>query len=158
VNPVASAAGTSVTATITSNAATTPAGSYAVQVTGTTAGGSKMVPFTVALHDFSLGINPGTQTITAGGTVFGDYTLTVTALGGFNNSVYLTCPPLPAGVSCGFGPSHTSTMWMSPTGAGVNVPFRITVTGSTAPNTYDLNIRGNSSALQRQQPVQLKLQ
>jgi len=158
VNPLASAAGTGVTATITSIAGTTPAGPYTVQVTGTTTGGSKMVPFTVALHDFSLGINPGTQTITAGGTVFGDYTLTVTALGGFNNSVYLTCPPLPAGVSCGFGPSHTSTMWMSPTGAGVNVPFRITVTGSTAPNTYDLNIRGNSSALQRQQPVQLKLQ
>src|SRR5205823_6475173 len=39
LNPAATAAGTSVTATITSTAATTPAGPYTVQVTGTTAGG-----------------------------------------------------------------------------------------------------------------------
>ena len=41
-NPAASSAGTSVIATITSNAATTPTGSYTVQVTGTTAAGSHM--------------------------------------------------------------------------------------------------------------------
>jgi hypothetical protein len=45
-----------------------------------------------------------------------------------------------------------------PTGVGVVVPFRITVTGSAAPNTYELNIRGASGTLIRLEGVELQLQ
>jgi hypothetical protein len=44
-----------------------------------------------------------------------------------------------------------------PTGAGVVVPFRITVTGST-PSNYELNIRGASGTLIRLEGVELQLQ
>ena len=131
-----------------------------MQVTGTNGAQSKMASFTVKIKDFALAVSPATQTISAtGGTVFADYTLTATSLGIFGGNVLLSCAsPLPSGVTCGFGPSHTSTMWITPTPAGLNVPFRITVTGSTAPHTYDLKIQGNSSALVRQAPLELDLQ
>jgi hypothetical protein len=62
-NPAATSTGTSVFATITSTAATTPAGNYAVQVTGTTAAGSHIGQFTVNIKDFALGITPPSQQI-----------------------------------------------------------------------------------------------
>ncbi len=161
LNPSATSTGTSVTATITSNAATTPIGTYTVQVTGTGVNGAKQAaPIRLNFKDFSLAVGPATQTISAtGSTVFADYTVTATSLGMFGGNVLLSCAsPLPAGVSCGFGPSHTSTLWINPTQAGLNVPFRITVTGSTAPHTYNLKIQGNSSALVHQEPVELNLQ
>jgi hypothetical protein len=61
-------------------------------------------------------------------------------------------------VTCGFGASHTSSLSVIPTGVGVVVPFRITVTGSAAPNTYELNIRGASGTLIRLEGVELQLQ
>jgi hypothetical protein len=159
-SPMATSTGTSVTATLSSSAATTPAGSYAVEVTGTTGAGSHTAPFTVIIKDFALDVEPDTQTITAnGGTVFADYTLTATALNGFTGSVALSCvTPLPTGVTCGFGPSHISSMAITPTLAGAPVTFRITVTGSTAPNDYHLNIRGTAGTLIRLNPVELQLQ
>jgi hypothetical protein len=160
LNPAAISTGTSVTATITSTAATTPAGSYTVQVTGTTGAGSHMAPFTVNIKDFALNIAPDTQMITAtGGTVFADYVLTASAVQGFNSSVSLTCAtPLPTGVTCGFGSTRAATTTVIPTLAGLPVSFRITVTGSTAPNDYHLNIRGTAGTLIRLKPVELQLQ
>jgi hypothetical protein len=160
LNPAASSTGTSVTATVSSDATQTPPGDYTVQVTGTTTGGSKMVPFTVKVKDFSLGIDQPSQQITATGTtVFAGYTLTASALNGFTSGVALSCVlPLPTGVTCGFGPSHVTSLTVTPTLVGTTVPFRITVTSSTAPNTYNLNIRGASGALIRLLPVSLQLQ
>jgi hypothetical protein len=160
VNPAATSTGTSVTATITSTAATTPFGSYTVQVTGTTLAGSHTGQFTVNIKDFALGIAPTTQQILAtGSTVFADYILTATALNSFSSGVTLTCiTPLPTGVTCGFGSTHTSSMTVVPTALGASVPFRIAVSSSVAPNEYDLNIRGASGALIRLQPVTLELQ
>src|SRR5207248_173974 len=127
---------------------------------GTTGAGSHVGTFTVNIKDFALGVSPGSQQITATGvTVFADYILTATALNGFTGGVTLSCVTLlPAGVTCGFGNSHVASMTIIPMLAGLNVPFRITVTGPTAPNEYDLNIRGASGALIRLQPVTLELQ
>ncbi|MFL6300143.1 MAG: beta strand repeat-containing protein, partial [Terriglobales bacterium] len=160
LNPAATSNGTSVTATITSTAATTPPGSYLIDVTGTTLAGSHGRQFTVNIKDFSLDIQPETQSITAtGATVFADYTLTATALNGFNSSATLTCvTPLPTGVTCGFGASHSSSMSVVPTGAGLVIPFRITVSGSTAPHTHELTIRGSSGTLIRTDGAELQLQ
>jgi hypothetical protein len=159
LNPSATSTGTSVTATIISTAATTPAGSYLVDVTGTTLAGSHTAQFTVNIKDFMLSVQPETQSIPAtGSTVFADYNLTATALNGFNSSTVLNCAtPLPTGVTCGFGATHTSSVSVIPTGAGVVVPFRITVTGST-PSNYELNIRGASGTLIRLEGVELQLQ
>jgi len=55
VNPAASATGASVTATIISTPATTPFGTYTVQVTGTNSAQSKTASFTVNIKDFTLG-------------------------------------------------------------------------------------------------------
>src|SRR5207245_3549442 len=63
VNPLASSTGTSVTATIASNASTTPFGTYTLQVTGTVSGQQKQASFTVNIKDFTLGLGTGAITV-----------------------------------------------------------------------------------------------
>jgi hypothetical protein len=152
-NPVASAAGTSVIATLTSTAATTPSGTYTVQVTGTTAAGSHMAQFTVNIKDFSLGVSPDSQSIAhTGGPL--NFTATLTALNGFNSFSTLTCMgPLPAGITCAFGASNTSSLNVLPTGPGANANVRISVANGTASNSYPITIRAVSGLISRTQAI-----
>ncbi len=108
LNPAASAAGTSVTATITSNAGTTPQGTYTVDITGTNSGQQKTASFTVQIKDFTLGL--GTNAITIpqpppGQSSSVTVPITLTAENGFNSSTTLSCVGQPAGVTCAFSPA-----------------------------------------------------
>ncbi|MFL6299857.1 MAG: hypothetical protein ACJ71N_04540, partial [Terriglobales bacterium] len=93
VNPAASSTGTSVTATITSMAATTPQGAYTVQVTGTNSGHSKTASFTLNIKDFTLATGTGAITIPQpppGQSSSLTVPITLTALNGFNSSASLS--------------------------------------------------------------------
>jgi hypothetical protein len=152
-NPAASSTGTSVTATVTSNASTTPAGTYTVQVTGTASGQSKSVSFTVNVKDFTLGVNPSSQSIaTAGGAL--NYTSTLTALNGFNSSVTLSCQtPLPAGITCAFGPTNTTTLSVVPAALGTTSNVRISVANGTLSNAYAVTVKSASGGITRTQVI-----
>ncbi|MFL6301006.1 MAG: FG-GAP-like repeat-containing protein [Terriglobales bacterium] len=151
VNPAATSTGTNVFATITSSAASTPAGSYSVQVTGTTGAGSHTAQFTVEIKDFALEVAPSSQSIgNTGGTL--NYTGTLTALNGFVTSVTLSCVnPQPPGITCAFGPSNTASINLTPTALGSNTNVRITVGNAVAPGTYFLTLRGISGVIGRTQ-------
>jgi hypothetical protein len=153
VNPAASSTGTSVTATISSNATTTPAGSYTVQVTGTVSGQSHMVPFTVNIKDFTVGVSPASQSVAhTGGSL--NYTATLTALNGFTTLATLSCmAPLPAGIACGFGPSNTASLSVTPTALGSNANVRLTVANGVAINSYIVTVRAVSGVITRTQQI-----
>jgi len=153
LNPLASATGTNVFATITSSAASTPAGSYTVQVTGTTVAGSHTAQFTANVKDFTLSVSPASQSIAhTGGPL--NYTATLTSLNGFTSFATLSCvAPLPAGVTCGFGPSNTSSLNVIPTALGANANVRTTVANGVAVNSYIVTIRAVSGVITRTQQI-----
>jgi hypothetical protein len=157
LNPAASSTGTSVTATITSNAATTPAGSYLVDVTGTTIAGSHTAQFTVNIKDFTLALNPDSESIAhTGGPL--NFTATLTSLDAFNNSVTLSCvPPLPAGITCGFGPSNTASFSVIPTALGANANVRVNVANGVGMNNYPLTVRAISGVITRTQQINVNV-
>jgi len=143
-NPAASAAGTSVIATITSTAATTPPGSYTVQVTGTNSGQSHVAQFTVNVKTVTLGVSPSTQSLPfSGGQT--NFTVTTTALNGFTSAVTLSCAtPLPTGLTCGFGPSNLASLSVTPSGAGTNTNLRVTVASGTSVGLKNLTVKAMS--------------
>jgi hypothetical protein len=141
-NPAATSTGTSVTATITSSAATTPTGSYTVQVTGTNSGQSHpALPFTVNIKGVSISTNPTSVSIpSTGGN--SSTTVTTTALNGFTGSVTLSCAtPLPTGVTCGFGPTNAASLAVTPTLAGTNTNLKVTATASAGAGLKNLTVK-----------------
>jgi hypothetical protein len=153
LNPMATSTSTNVFATITSNPATTPAGSYIVRVTGTTGAGSHTAQFTVNTRDFTLGVSPASQSVAhTGGPL--NYTTTLTALNGFTSFATLSCvAPLPAGITCGFGPSNTTSFSVIPTTLGANANVRVSVANGVGVNSYLLTIRAVSGVITRTQQI-----
>lgn len=93
----------------------------------TIADGAASSPQTLNLsgtgQDFTLGMASGassTATVTAGQTA--TYSLTLSPLGGMNQTVDFTCASPPTGATCAVNPSSTT-----PSGAGA-VPITVTVT------------------------------
>jgi 6-phosphogluconolactonase (cycloisomerase 2 family) len=158
-NPAATSTGTSVTATITSSAATTPTGSYTVQVTGTTsAGAHPALPFTVNVKGIINAVSPLVQSVQSAGSQ-ANFTVTTTALNGFTGSATLSCvAPLPTGLSCGFGPSNTATLSITPSAIGTNTNLRVTVANGTPVGQYHLSANAASgTTLNAPAPFQLNV-
>ncbi len=80
-------------------------------LTGTSGSQSASVALTIMVTDFSLTASPAEATVAAGGAA--NYTLTLTPLNGFNNTVELTCSGQPAVTTCLLVPSAPTL-----TGAG----------------------------------------
>jgi hypothetical protein len=87
------------------------------------------------LADFSLGMTPSSNTIAPGGNA--NYTVTVTALNGFNGVVSFGASGLPAGATASFNPTTVTgsgstilTVMTSP--SGPTGSFTITATGTNA--------------------------
>src|SRR5205085_771697 len=155
VNPAASAGGTSVTATITSSASTTPSGSYTVQVTGATTGGSKMVPFTVNIKDFTLDTGAGAITIPRappGQSSTLTVPLTLTAQNSYNTSTTLSCTGQPAGVTCAFAPASGI-----PTALGLHSTLTVTGASTAVAGDYNLTVKATAGTLIRTQPLAVHL-
>ncbi len=84
--------------------------------------------------DFSLGVTPGTRTANPGTST--DYSVSVTALSGFSQSVTLSATGLPTGVTVNFssnpvtpGASSSLTLTISSSAPSGTFPFTITGTG-----------------------------
>jgi hypothetical protein len=86
---------------------------------------------TAPAPDFSLSATPASQSVTQGGTT--SYSVTVTPLNGFVNSVGLTVSGCPASATCTFSPTSTtstSTLTVATTSSTPTGSSTLTVTGS----------------------------
>ena len=85
--------------------------------------------------DFALSVAPGSVNLKAGRT--GSYTVTVSATGGFNDTVGLSVSGLPSGASAAFSPASIA-------GAGAST-LTITTASSTQRGTFSLIVTGSSN-------------
>lgn len=90
--------------------------------------------------DFTLTATPPSRTIEPGGST--SYTISLSPLNGFNATVSLSVSGLPAGATGSFVPASIS-------GGSGSSTLNVTTSGSVAPGTYPLTIRGASGALER---------
>jgi hypothetical protein len=125
---------TQLTASITAADIAT-GGTVAVTVFNPAPGGgsSNAVTFNINIPDFSLSKDPSSATVTAGQTA--EYTLTVTPLGGFNQSVSLSCSGALSAATCSVSPTS-----VTPDGTNnATATVRITTTArSIAPPSLPL--------------------
>ena len=89
---------------------------------------------TGGIPDYSLGMTPAAQTVSAGGGT--TYTVTQTGINGFSGTVNLGVSGLPSGVTGSFNPtslsgSGSSTLTVSTTTGGSTGTFTSTVTGTS---------------------------
>jgi hypothetical protein len=104
------------------------------------------VAITQPVSDFSVGISPASQSAMPGGTV--SYTIALTANGGFNQAVTISCGSLPAGVTCA---TPTPAALTPPGSATVNV----TPANTIVPGTYSFTINGASGTTTHIQVAQV---
>ncbi|HLX84210.1 MAG TPA: hypothetical protein VKR59_09945 [Terriglobales bacterium] len=127
----------------------TPPGTYPLTFTGTS--GSLVETATAALvvtgSNFTLSAAPEIQSINAGGNAV--YTVTTTAVSGFDGVVSLTLSTLPSGASYTFNPT-------SITGAGSST-LTIRTSTSTAAGDYPLTITGTSGSLVQTASIELEV-
>jgi hypothetical protein len=138
-NP-ATASSASLTVTTT---ASTPAGTSALTITGTsgsltrTAGASLIV--TVApTPDFRLSVSPSSQTVAQGASA--SYTVTITRSGGFSGSVSLSLGGLPSGARITFSPNPA---------AGASSTLTLSTSAGTPRGSYALTLMGTNGSLTR---------
>ena len=93
-----------------------------LSVTDNASGSPQTVGLSGSGEDFTLGVASGgsaSATVTPGQTA--NYSLSMTALGGFNQSVSFTCSGAPAGASCSISPSSATPGGGSTTALTVSV-------------------------------------
>jgi hypothetical protein len=114
--------------------ASTPAGNYALSITGTSGALSHTASVTLVVQDFSASAAPALQTITAGGNT--SYTISTSAVNGFSGNLALSAGGLPAGAAASFSPASIS-------GAGSST-LTLTTSSATPAGSYTLTITGTS--------------
>ncbi|MFL6300401.1 MAG: beta-propeller fold lactonase family protein [Terriglobales bacterium] len=155
VNPAASSTGTSVTATITSDATQTPQGTYTVQVTGTNSGQSKTASFTLNIKDFTLGLGSSEVTLPqppSGQSSTITLPITVIALNSFNTSTALSCLGQPTGITCAFSPASGI-----PTAGVLHSTLTISGASAAAVGPHDITVKATAGTLIRQQTLEVDL-
>jgi len=144
-NPIAGGSGSS--AMNVSTSSSTPAGTYTLTITGTGGGLTHSTTVTLVVNNFTISASPSSETVTRGNSA--TYTVTITALNGFNGTVTFSARGLPANSSASFSPS-------SVTGSGTS-RLTISTSGSTSTGTFTIRIRGTSGVL-RSTSVRLTVQ
>ncbi len=127
------------TLTVSTTAAVSP-GSYPFTITGTNGAlthtaSATLVVQGVSTPDFSLGVSPASQTVSAGAGA--SYSVTVSPSGGFSGSVALSATGLPSGATAGFSPSSTTS----------TSTLTVGTTASVSPGSYPFTITGTNGAL-----------
>jgi len=134
-NPSSLTAPGSATMTVTTSGSTAVANST-LTITGSSDSVAHSTNVTLQVNDFSLGITPSSQTVTAGNNT--TYTASVSALNGFNGTVtFGNVGGLPSGASASFAPT-------SVTGAGSST-MTVTTSTSTPAGTNTLTIPATSA-------------
>ncbi|HEY6970225.1 MAG TPA: hypothetical protein VJA94_13545 [Candidatus Angelobacter sp.] len=151
-NPTSVTGSGSSTMSVTTST-TTPAGTYTLTITGTS--GSLVHSTTVTLvvnpapvPDFTISASPATLTVSRNSS--GSYTVTVSAVNGFNGTVSLSVSGLGSRVSATFNPS-------SVTGSGTST-LTVTVNRKATVGNRTLTITGTSGSLTHSTNVTLTIQ
>ena len=132
-------------------AASTPAGSTTLTITGTSGSLSHTATVSLVVNaaappaDFTISATPGSRTVTAGGSA--SYTLAIGALNGFTGTVSLAVSGLPANATASFTPPSVA-------GSGSST-MNVTTAASTPAGSSTLTITGSSGALTHSATVQL---
>ena len=149
-SPISVSGSGSTTMSVTT-ASNTPTGTYSLTITGTSGSlthttGVTLVVGAPGSGDFSIAASPGNVTARSGSTA--NYSISVTASGGFTGTVGFSASGLPSGAIASFSPSSVS-------GSGSST---LTVTTSgVSKGTYTLTITGTSGALVHSVSVGLKI-
>jgi VCBS repeat-containing protein len=118
--------------TVTTSASVAP-GTYALQIQGSAGALTTAVPLSLDVQpppDFTVGISPASQSLTAGEST--TYTLTLTPVGGFKQAVTLSCTGAPAKATCSTVPSPVPLDGSSSSQVQIN----ITTTASSVALPY----------------------
>ena len=132
----------------------TPLGSSQVTITATDTNGTPTQSTTVTLNvtavanpDFTIAASPTSRTVKRGKST--SYTVTVTAIDGFNENTSFSVTGLPAGANGSFAPSSLP--------GGGQSTLTITTSPQTLRGTYELIITGVSASLSRSTNVTLRI-
>jgi hypothetical protein len=101
----------------------------------------------VQASDFSVGVAPGLQQVSQGGST--SFTATVTPEGGFSGTVSLSASGLPAGVT---------TTFSAPVVTGGDSMLSVTIGDSVAPGSYPFTIAAASGSLTHNANATLEVQ
>jgi sugar lactone lactonase YvrE len=121
-SPVAASGSCTVAITFTPTAAGAASGT--LSFTDNAGGSPQTLPLSATGQDFSLAVPTGSSssaTVSPGGTA--TYTITATAIGGFNQAVNLACSGAPSEASCQLSPSP-----VTPSSSGTNITVTVTTT------------------------------
>ncbi|MFF0268202.1 S8 family serine peptidase [Kribbella sp. NPDC004536] len=128
-------------------AASAPAGTYGMTVSGTSGSLTHQVSVTLVVNrpDFTMTASPASVTVTRSQTA--TYTASVSPVNGFTGSVTLTVSGLPA---------NASASWTgNPVATSGNATLKIRTTYSTARGTFTLKVAASSGSLTHQATVTL---
>jgi hypothetical protein len=125
------------TLAIATTAGTTPSGSYSLTITGTDGVLTHTATVTLVVSDFTISASPSSQSANQGTTA--NYTVTLTPLNGFSNTVSFTISGLPVGATATFTPASLA-------GSGTST-LAITSTTSTPTGSYPLTVTGTDGIL-----------
>ena len=139
-SPTSVGAGGSSTLTLATGSST-PAGTYTVTVTGTgtSATHTTSVSLTVTapvINDFSIGANPATVSVTAGGS--GTSSISTAVTSGSAQTVNLSASGLPSGATATFSPTSV--------GAGGSSTLTLATGSSTPAGTYTVTVTGTGTS------------
>ena len=130
---------------VTTTAGTTPAGSYALTITATDGVLTHTAGVTLVVSDFTISAAPSSQAANQGSTA--NYTVSLTALDGFTNTVSFSISGLPTGATATFTPASVA-------GSGTST-LAITTTTATPTGSYPLTITGTDGVLTHTTPITL---
>jgi hypothetical protein len=102
--------------------------------------------------DFTISANPNSLTVLHGNSA--SSIITLTPVGGFNQSIALHCAGAPASSTCSFTPNSVT---LDGTHSGT-ATMNLQTTASTAPGTYTVTADGVSNGLTRGAPISVTVQ
>ena len=131
---------------LTINTAALATGTYPLTISATSGSITHTAAVTLVVTDFTVGVTPSSQTVSAGASM--SYTVTVGALNGFTGTVALSV----SGLSSSVG---TATFTPSTLGGSGTAQLAVTTNAGAPAGSYPLTITGTSGSLQRSKTATL---